>query len=88
MQIAGFRKTKPRNTEVRITLGDRKRSQDCKLRDVQKNSSELAKQLVPSKQLTVDSFDVKMSLTFLKNALFLASELHESIQQLRRNLIK
>ena len=88
MQIAGFRKTKPCNTEVRITLGDRKRSQDCKLWDVQKNSSELAKQLVPSKQLTVDSFDVKMSLTLLKNALFLTSELNESIQQLRRNFIK
>ena len=88
MQIVSFRKTKRCNTEVRITLGDGKRSQHCKLRDVQKNSSELSKQLVSSKQLTVDSFDVKMSLTLLKNALFLASELNESIQQLRRNFIK
>ena len=49
MQIVGFRKTKRCNTEVRITLGDGKRSQHCKLRDVQKNSSELSKQLVSSK---------------------------------------
>ena len=51
-------------------------------------SSELTKQLVSSKQPTVDSFDVKVPLTLLKNALSLAGKLNQSINQLRRNFIK
>ena len=51
-------------------------------------SSELTKQLVPSKQPTADSFDVKVPLTSLKYALSLAGKLNQSINQVRRNFIK
>ena len=76
----GFKKTKRYNKEVWVILGDQIRSQNCKLQEVQKllaasashivqASSELRKQLLSSKQPTVDSFNVKVSLTLLKNAL-------------------
>ena len=95
----GFMKTKRRNTEVWVTLGNRILSQDCKLQEVQKllaasaslivqASSELTKQLVSSKQPAVDSFDVKSPLALLKNALSFAGKLEQSINQLRRDFIK
>ena len=95
----GFIKTKQCNIEVWVTLGDQVHSQDCKLQEVQKllaasvsyivqASSELTKQLVSSKQPTAASFDVKIPLTLLKNALSLAGKLNQSINQLRRNFIK
>ena len=93
----GFMKTKSCNTVVWVTLGDQVRSQSCKLQEVQKllaasashivlASSELTKQLMYSKQPTTNSFDVKVLLTLLKNALSLAGKLNQSINQLRRNL--
>ena len=96
---SGFIKTKRCTTEVWVTLGDQIRSLDYKLQKVQKllaasashivqPSSKLTKQLVSSKQPTVDSFDVKVTLTLLKNALSLAGKLNQSINQLRRNFIK
>ena len=92
-------KTKRCNSEVCVTLEDRIRSQDCKLQEFEKllaasashivqASSELTKQLVSSKQPTVDLFDVKVPLTLLKNALSLAAKLNQSINQLRGNFIK
>ena len=95
----GFMKTNRCNTGVWVTLEERIHSQDCKLQEVQKllsvsdshkvqASSELTKQLRSSKQPTVDSFDVKVPLTLLKNALFLAGKLNQSINQLRRSFIK
>ena len=95
----GFMKTNRCNTGVWVTLDDRIHSQDCKLQEVQKllsvsdshkvqAFSELIKQLVSSKQPTVDSFDIKVPLTLLKNALFLAGKLNQSINQLRRSFIK
>ena len=62
-------KTKSYNTEVCVTLGDRSRRQDWKLQKAQKllaasasyieqTFSELTKQLVSSKQPTVDAVDV------------------------------
>ena len=92
-------KTKRCNSEVCVTLEDRIRSQDCKLQEFEKllaasashivqASSELTKQLVSSKQPTVDSFDVKVPLTLIKNALSLAAKLNQSINQLRGNFIK
>ena len=95
----GFMKTKRCNTEVCVTVGNRIRSQDCKLQEVQKllvasasriveASSEITKQLVSSKQPTVDSFDVKVPLTLLKNVLSLVGKLNKTINQLRRNFIK
>ena len=95
----GFMETKRCNTKVWVTLGNRVCSQDCKLQKVQKllaasashivqASSELTKQLVSFKQSTVDSFNVKVPLTLLKNAVSLAGKLDQSINQPRRNFIK
>ena len=92
-------KTKRCNTEAWVTLGDRVCSQDCKLQEVQKlleasashivqDSSEFTKQLVSSKEPSVNSFDVNVPLTLLKNALSLAGALNQSINQLRRTFIK
>ena len=92
-------KTKRYNTEAWFILGNQIRGQECKLQEVQKllapsashivkASSELSKQLVFSKQPTVDSFDVKISLPLLKNALSLAGKLNQTINKLRRNFIK
>ena len=80
-------------------LGDQTCCQDCKKQKVQKlltvsashkvqASSELKKQLVPSKQSIVDSIDVKVPLTLLKNTLSLSGKLNQSINQLRRSFIK
>ena len=95
----GVMKTKRCNTEVWVTLEGRIRSQDCKLQEFEKllaasashivqASSELTKQLVSSKQPTVDLFDVKVPLTLLKNALSLAAKLNQSINPLRGSFIK
>ena len=92
-------KTKRYNTEAWFILGNQIRGQECKLQEVQKllapsashivkASSELSKQLVFSEQPTVDSFDVKISLPLLKNALSLAGKLNQTINKLRRNFIK
>ena len=51
-------------------------------------SSEFTNQLVSSKEPSVNSFDVNVPLTMLKNALSLASALNQSINQLRKNFIK
>ena len=51
-------------------------------------SSKLKKQLVSSKQPTIDSFDIKIPLTLLKNALSLTGKLNQSFNQLRKNFIK
>ena len=55
---------------------------------IAKASSKLTKQLVSTKQPTVDSFDVKVPLTLLSNALSLAGTLNQSINQLGRIFIK
>ena len=99
LQIERFVKTKRYNTEVWFILGNQIRDQECKLQEVQKllapsasyivqTSSELSKQPVFSKQPTVDSFDVKVSLPLLKNALSLAAKLNQTINKLRRHFIK
>ena len=95
----GFMKRERWNTEVWVTLGDQLRSQDCKLQKVEKllaasvshigeASSELIKEMVSSKQPIADSFDVKVPLTLLKNALSLAGKLNQSINQVRKIFIK
>ena len=41
-----------------------------------------------SKQPTIDSFDIEIPLTLLKNTLSLTGKLNQSFNQLRKNFIK
>ena len=55
---------------------------------IAKAFSKVTRQLVSSKQPSVDSFDVKVPLTLLSNALSPAGTLNQSINQLGRSFIK
>ena len=93
-----YLKPKLCNKEIYTILGDRLRSQDRKLQDIQKfhaastslvvkAASELSQYLQASSQGN-KAIDIKTPLTMLKDALSLAGCANQSLNKLRRNLIK
>ena len=93
-----YLKTKLCNSEIYAILGDRLRNQDRKLQDIQKfhaastslvikAASEITQYLQASSQDS-KALDIKTPLTMLKDALSLAGCTNQSINKIRRKLIK
>ena len=95
-----FLTPKKTNTEIWVTLPGSVRSHDCKLQDIQKifttstilslkAASELTNILQSLKQgKPITDKDIKTPMTSLKDSLSLAGKVNQSINQLRRYLIK